>query len=89
MSKRHFHRRNAFEATFNDENAAQAIWKPASTNTAPCRPVVDSSQRLQTQTGTSTTIMAENDTIECVTEHERILQEIESTDTACVGPTLR
>uniref|UniRef100_A0A8C9RQL6 Exocyst complex component n=1 Tax=Scleropages formosus TaxID=113540 RepID=A0A8C9RQL6_SCLFO len=24
-----------------------------------------------------------------VTEHERILQEIESTDTACVGPTLR
>ncbi|XP_056912218.1 exocyst complex component 6 isoform X7 [Takifugu flavidus] len=38
---------------------------------------------------TSTTIMAENDTLECVTEHERILQEIESTDTACVGPTLR
>uniref|UniRef100_A0A674MD67 Exocyst complex component n=1 Tax=Takifugu rubripes TaxID=31033 RepID=A0A674MD67_TAKRU len=33
--------------------------------------------------------MAENDTLECVTEHERILQEIESTDTACVGPTLR
>uniref|UniRef100_A0A674NUP3 Exocyst complex component n=1 Tax=Takifugu rubripes TaxID=31033 RepID=A0A674NUP3_TAKRU len=30
-----------------------------------------------------------NDTLECVTEHERILQEIESTDTACVGPTLR
>uniref|UniRef100_A0A669CIF7 Exocyst complex component n=1 Tax=Oreochromis niloticus TaxID=8128 RepID=A0A669CIF7_ORENI len=25
----------------------------------------------------------------CITEHERILQEIESTDTACVGPTLR
>uniref|UniRef100_A0AAY4AG31 Exocyst complex component n=1 Tax=Denticeps clupeoides TaxID=299321 RepID=A0AAY4AG31_9TELE len=24
-----------------------------------------------------------------ITEHERILQEIESTDTACVGPTLR
>lgn len=24
-----------------------------------------------------------------VPEHERILQEIESTDTACVGPTLR
>uniref|UniRef100_A0A8C5BJH3 Exocyst complex component n=1 Tax=Gadus morhua TaxID=8049 RepID=A0A8C5BJH3_GADMO len=29
------------------------------------------------------------ETLECVTEHERILQEIESTDTACVGPTLR
>uniref|UniRef100_A0A9J8C9W8 Exocyst complex component n=2 Tax=Cyprinus carpio TaxID=7962 RepID=A0A9J8C9W8_CYPCA len=27
--------------------------------------------------------------LETVTEHERILQEIESTDTACVGPTLR
>ncbi|MEQ2230864.1 hypothetical protein ILYODFUR_033623 [Ilyodon furcidens] len=35
------------------------------------------------------TIMADNETLECVTEHERILQEIESTDTACVGPTLR
>ncbi|XP_061665693.1 exocyst complex component 6 isoform X4 [Syngnathoides biaculeatus] len=34
-------------------------------------------------------IMAENETLECITEHERILQEIESTDTACVGPTLR
>ncbi|TKS90269.1 Exocyst complex component 6 [Collichthys lucidus] len=33
--------------------------------------------------------MAENGTLECITEHERILQEIESTDTACVGPTLR
>uniref|UniRef100_A0A4W6FL47 Exocyst complex component n=1 Tax=Lates calcarifer TaxID=8187 RepID=A0A4W6FL47_LATCA len=30
-----------------------------------------------------------NETLECITEHERILQEIESTDTACVGPTLR
>uniref|UniRef100_A0A665XBC7 Exocyst complex component n=1 Tax=Echeneis naucrates TaxID=173247 RepID=A0A665XBC7_ECHNA len=29
------------------------------------------------------------ETLEYVTEHERILQEIESTDTACVGPTLR
>ncbi|CAF91318.1 unnamed protein product, partial [Tetraodon nigroviridis] len=28
--------------------------------------------------------MAENDTVDCVPEHERILQEIESTDTACV-----
>lgn len=36
-----------------------------------------------------TTIMAENETLEYITEHERILQEIESTDTACVGPTLR
>uniref|UniRef100_A0A673KTK8 Exocyst complex component n=1 Tax=Sinocyclocheilus rhinocerous TaxID=307959 RepID=A0A673KTK8_9TELE len=27
--------------------------------------------------------------LETITEHERILQEIESTDTACVGPTLR
>ncbi|XP_063077975.1 exocyst complex component 6 isoform X4 [Engraulis encrasicolus] len=33
--------------------------------------------------------MAENETLESITEHERILQEIESTDTACVGPTLR
>ncbi|XP_036376588.1 exocyst complex component 6 isoform X4 [Megalops cyprinoides] len=33
--------------------------------------------------------MAESETLECITEHERILQEIESTDTACVGPTLR
>ncbi|KAK0146570.1 Exocyst complex component 6 [Merluccius polli] len=30
-----------------------------------------------------------SETLECITEHERILQEIESTDTACVGPTLR
>ncbi|KAK6328043.1 hypothetical protein J4Q44_G00000210 [Coregonus suidteri] len=36
-----------------------------------------------------TTNMADNETVECITEHERILQEIESTDTACVGPTLR
>ncbi|XP_059253683.1 exocyst complex component 6 [Mustela nigripes] len=34
--------------------------------------------------------MAENgDGLGTVPEHERILQEIESTDTACVGPTLR
>uniref|UniRef100_A0A3Q4I744 Exocyst complex component n=1 Tax=Neolamprologus brichardi TaxID=32507 RepID=A0A3Q4I744_NEOBR len=33
--------------------------------------------------------MADSETLECITEHERILQEIESTDTACVGPTLR
>ncbi|XP_033882236.1 exocyst complex component 6-like isoform X2 [Acipenser ruthenus] len=33
--------------------------------------------------------MAESEILECITEHERILQEIESTDTACVGPTLR
>uniref|UniRef100_A0A8K9XDM8 Exocyst complex component n=1 Tax=Oncorhynchus mykiss TaxID=8022 RepID=A0A8K9XDM8_ONCMY len=33
--------------------------------------------------------MADNESVECITEHERILQEIESTDTACVGPTLR
>ncbi|XP_041937892.1 exocyst complex component 6 isoform X3 [Alosa alosa] len=37
----------------------------------------------------NTTNMAENETLESITEHERILQEIESTDTACVGPTLR
>lgn len=36
-----------------------------------------------------TTIMAESETQDCITEHERILQEIESTDTVCVGPTLR
>ncbi|XP_072311773.1 exocyst complex component 6 isoform X7 [Eucyclogobius newberryi] len=33
--------------------------------------------------------MADTESLECVTEHERILQEIESTETACVGPTLR
>ncbi|XP_051968995.1 exocyst complex component 6-like isoform X1 [Xyrauchen texanus] len=33
--------------------------------------------------------MAESENLETVTEHERILQEVESTDTACVGPTLR
>ncbi|KAB5555368.1 hypothetical protein PHYPO_G00033210 [Pangasianodon hypophthalmus] len=33
--------------------------------------------------------MAESETLESITEHERILQEIESTDTACIGPTLR
>uniref|UniRef100_A0AAY4AG93 Exocyst complex component n=1 Tax=Denticeps clupeoides TaxID=299321 RepID=A0AAY4AG93_9TELE len=33
--------------------------------------------------------MADAETLESITEHERILQEIESTDTACVGPTLR
>ncbi|XP_041124578.1 exocyst complex component 6 isoform X2 [Polyodon spathula] len=33
--------------------------------------------------------MAESEVLESLTEHERILQEIESTDTACVGPTLR
>ncbi|XP_051529691.1 exocyst complex component 6-like isoform X2 [Myxocyprinus asiaticus] len=33
--------------------------------------------------------MAESESLETVTEHERILQEVESTDTACVGPTLR
>uniref|UniRef100_A0A2I3S3N2 Exocyst complex component n=1 Tax=Pan troglodytes TaxID=9598 RepID=A0A2I3S3N2_PANTR len=34
--------------------------------------------------------MAENsESLGTVPEHERILQEIESTDTACVGPTLR
>ncbi|XP_078499530.1 exocyst complex component 6 isoform X2 [Lissotriton helveticus] len=32
---------------------------------------------------------AESESLETITEHERILQEIESTDTACVGPTLR
>ncbi|KAJ0016033.1 hypothetical protein NQD34_014323 [Periophthalmus magnuspinnatus] len=34
-------------------------------------------------------VMADTESLECVTEHERILQEIESTETACVGPTLR
>ncbi|MBN3290013.1 EXC6B protein, partial [Polypterus senegalus] len=37
----------------------------------------------------STTNMAETEALEYITEHERILQEIESTETACVGPTLR
>ncbi|XP_069467465.1 exocyst complex component 6 isoform X2 [Ambystoma mexicanum] len=32
---------------------------------------------------------AESESLEIITEHERILQEIESTETACVGPTLR
>lgn len=58
-------------------------------NTTPHRQVMDFRHGDCKDRQTSTTIMAENDTIECVTEHERILQEIESTDTACVGPTLR
>ncbi|XP_069756643.1 exocyst complex component 6-like isoform X5 [Narcine bancroftii] len=33
--------------------------------------------------------MADAEGLEAATEHERILQEIESTDAACVGPTLR
>ncbi|XP_042192624.1 exocyst complex component 6 isoform X4 [Callorhinchus milii] len=33
--------------------------------------------------------MADPPSLDTVTEHERILQEIESTDAACVGPTLR
>uniref|UniRef100_UPI00358F2CF4 exocyst complex component 6B-like isoform X2 n=1 Tax=Myxine glutinosa TaxID=7769 RepID=UPI00358F2CF4 len=33
--------------------------------------------------------MAEFESLETVAEHERILREIESTDTACIGPTLR
>uniref|UniRef100_A0A6I8PC73 Exocyst complex component n=1 Tax=Ornithorhynchus anatinus TaxID=9258 RepID=A0A6I8PC73_ORNAN len=33
--------------------------------------------------------MAEPESLETAAEHERILREIESTDTACIGPTLR
>ncbi|XP_019408489.1 PREDICTED: exocyst complex component 6B isoform X2 [Crocodylus porosus] len=33
--------------------------------------------------------MAEPGSLEAAAEHERILREIESTDTACIGPTLR
>uniref|UniRef100_A0A8C4QNA3 Exocyst complex component n=1 Tax=Eptatretus burgeri TaxID=7764 RepID=A0A8C4QNA3_EPTBU len=33
--------------------------------------------------------MAESESLEITAEHERILREIESTDTACIGPTLR
>ena len=33
--------------------------------------------------------MAEAESLETAAEHERILREIESTDTACIGPTLR
>ncbi|XP_075468888.1 exocyst complex component 6 isoform X2 [Ascaphus truei] len=33
--------------------------------------------------------MAESESLETIPEHERILQEIESTESACVGPTLR
>ncbi|XP_062474871.1 exocyst complex component 6B isoform X4 [Pezoporus occidentalis] len=33
--------------------------------------------------------MAELESLETAAEHERILREIESTDTACIGPTLR
>ncbi|XP_021118132.1 exocyst complex component 6B isoform X3 [Heterocephalus glaber] len=33
--------------------------------------------------------MAEAESLESAAEHERILREIESTDTACIGPTLR
>ncbi|KAJ7422364.1 hypothetical protein BTVI_14385 [Pitangus sulphuratus] len=32
--------------------------------------------------------MAELESLETAAEHERILREIESTDTACIGPTL-
>ncbi|KAB0363564.1 hypothetical protein FD755_008505 [Muntiacus reevesi] len=32
--------------------------------------------------------MAEAESLETAAEHERILREIESTDTACIGPTL-
>uniref|UniRef100_A0A663DJJ6 Exocyst complex component n=1 Tax=Aquila chrysaetos chrysaetos TaxID=223781 RepID=A0A663DJJ6_AQUCH len=34
-------------------------------------------------------MMAELESLETAAEHERILREIESTDTACIGPTLR
>lgn len=30
-----------------------------------------------------------DESLETAAEHERILREIESTDTACIGPTLR
>ncbi|XP_038649064.1 exocyst complex component 6B isoform X6 [Scyliorhinus canicula] len=33
--------------------------------------------------------MAEAESLETASEHERILREIESTDSACIGPTLR
>ncbi|KAM6313352.1 exocyst complex component 6B isoform 2-T2 [Aegotheles albertisi] len=33
--------------------------------------------------------MVEPESLETAAEHERILREIESTDTACIGPTLR
>ncbi|XP_053111069.1 exocyst complex component 6B isoform X1 [Hemicordylus capensis] len=33
--------------------------------------------------------MAEPESLETAAEHERILREVDSTDTACIGPTLR
>uniref|UniRef100_A0ACB8E9H6 Uncharacterized protein n=1 Tax=Sphaerodactylus townsendi TaxID=933632 RepID=A0ACB8E9H6_9SAUR len=33
--------------------------------------------------------MAEAGGLEAASEHERILREVDSTDTACIGPTLR
>uniref|UniRef100_A0A3B4C3A6 Exocyst complex component n=1 Tax=Pygocentrus nattereri TaxID=42514 RepID=A0A3B4C3A6_PYGNA len=54
---------------------------------APCRPPPVTT--LPAAFSQHTANMAESGTLESITEHERILQEIESTDTACVGPTLR
>ncbi|TRY55569.1 hypothetical protein DNTS_023162 [Danionella cerebrum] len=48
-----------------------------------------SSALTHTNTVTLSANMADSESLETITEHERILQEIESTDTACLGPTLR
>lgn len=45
-----------------------------------------SSAQLSSDPSTATCRMA---SVETAAEHERILREIESTDTNCIGPTLR
>ena len=44
------------------------------------------STQLRSEPSTATCRMA---SVETAAEHERILREIESTDTNCIGPTLR
>ncbi|KAG7506791.1 exocyst complex component 6 isoform X4 [Solea senegalensis] len=68
----------------------ESVDLPLGTTLRPDVIVAGDALQLQWQPqNTLITIMAETETLECITEHERILQEIESTDTACVGPTLR
>lgn len=57
---------------------------------ATCRSLLRSARRRARPAPPLPTKMAESgEALGTVPEHERILQEIESTDTACVGPTLR
>lgn len=57
---------------------------------ATCRSLLWSARRRARPAPPLPAKMAEScEALGTVPEHERILQEIESTDTACVGPTLR